>query len=148
MAIEAERRARLSARVTALSKEQSQALKQSVSEACGHTYSVLQKHAWGLCDCGDGSACPEWVETGFAAAEALVADSARLKLPPSDSPFAPIDDAAQARSADRKLDDVFDETAMQMTGLLRGVVVDEDEIKSSKAAEGGVFEDSKKEEED
>ena len=48
-------------------------------------------------------------QRGFAAAEQLATDSARLKLPGDESPFAAIDEAAGDRAKDGKLDDVLEE---------------------------------------
>lgn len=122
MAIEEHRRARLAAQVTTLSIEQVKMLKAQVQGACEHSYNEVQHHAWGMCAC-DAGVCPTWVEKGFASAEAFCARSASQ--------------AIRGKEQDLRIGDVLDETALEMTGLLRGVVLDADEIKSSKEAEDG-----------
>lgn len=122
MAIEEQRRAKLAALVTALSIEQVKLLKAQVQGACEHSYNEVQHHAWGMCDC-DAEACPEWVDKGFSAAEVFCSSAAAQRLRPA--------------SMVSQINDVLDETALEMTGLLRGVVLDADEIKSSKDAEDG-----------
>ena len=121
MAIEEQRRARLAAQVTTLSIEQVKMLKAQVQGACEHSYNEVQHHAWGMCGC-DAGRCPDWVEQGFAAAEAFCASSTQ---------------GIRSPRQDLHIGDVLDETALEMTGLLRGVVLDADEIKSSKEAEDG-----------
>jgi hypothetical protein len=122
MPIQERRRARLAAQITTLSLEQVRTLKASVEKQSGHSYSEVQTHAWGMCHCA-GAACPAWVEAGFVAAEKALGAAA----------------ASPVRTAARHEDiaEVLDMTALEMTGLLRGVVLDQDEIKSSKQAEEG-----------
>jgi hypothetical protein len=121
MSITEQRRARLAARVSTLSLEQVRALKASVEQHSGHAYNDVQTHAWGMCPCGPVP-CPPWVELGFVAAEQLV------------DQYKPSADKAAKRE---QIAEVLDMTALEMTGLLRGVVLDQDEIKSSKQAEDG-----------
>jgi len=173
MAIDPERRAKLSALINDLASKRVQAIKDAVREAIGHGYNDIQQHAWGLCDCGEGSGCPDWVETGFTLAEGLADGSQPLpgaseaQRKPQDRLGSALDETATQMSGilqnlveegggrskpgegegDGKLGEVLDETALEMTGLLRGVVLDEQEIKSSKQAEeGGVFTDEEPEE--
>lgn len=122
MSIDQHRRARLAAIVTTLAPEQVQRLKTAVEDACGHPYSDVQTHAWAMCKCGRAP-CPQWVEQGFAAGEVFVQDPSTQTV------------AAPENSSN--LDAVLDETALEMTGLLRDVVLDENEISSSKEAEQG-----------
>ncbi|MFH1810242.1 MAG: hypothetical protein ABIJ09_15960 [Pseudomonadota bacterium] len=122
MPIAEQRRARLAAQITTLSLEQVRELKGSVEKSSGHSYNEVQTHAWGMCGCA-GNACPPWVEQGFTAAEQAVRGASL---------------AASGHAAKREeIADVLDMTALEMTGLLRGVVLDADEIKSSKQAEDG-----------
>ncbi|MBN2361042.1 MAG: hypothetical protein JXR83_16420 [Deltaproteobacteria bacterium] len=121
MAIEEHRRAKLAALITALSPEHGRALREIVLSACGHNYNEVQAHAWGLCSCEENTPCPGWVEIGFRAAEEY---EAAVRNAAPREPGGAVGDKA-------KLDDVLDETAGQMTGLLRNVVVDTEEIKSS-----------------
>jgi hypothetical protein len=130
MAIDEHRRAKLAALITALSPDHARAMRDIVLNACGHNYNEVQAHAWGLCSCTDSTPCPPWVEVGFRAAEEYEAAvrSAAPKAPPAGG------------SSEAKLDEVLDETALQMTGLLRNVVVEPEEIKSSRPPEdSGVF---------
>jgi len=123
MAIDEHRRAKLAALITALSPELARTMREVVLTACGHNYNEVQAHAWGLCSCNEKTPCPPWVEIGFHAAEEFEA-AARNAGPRA---------TGAAVGSNAKLDDVLDETAFQMTGLLRNVVVDADEIKSSRA---------------
>ncbi len=124
MAIDQQRRARLAALVSTFDLERNQAMKAVVEGACGHSYADVQHHAWGMCDCAE-AACPPWVEAGFAAAEQFGASGGPQ---------------LSAGTKQKDIGEVLGETALEMTGLLRGVVLDDEEIKSSKdAEEGDVF---------
>jgi hypothetical protein len=123
MAIDEHRRAKLAALITALSPEHARTMREVVLTACGHNYNEIQAHAWGLCSCSEKVPCPPWVEVGFRAAEEY---EAAVRSAAPRSPGAGV-------GSNAKLDDVLDETAFQMTGLLKNVVVEPDEIKSSRS---------------
>jgi len=133
MAIDEHRRAKLAALITALSPENARTMREVVQNACGHNYNEIQAHAWGLCSCSEQTPCPPWVEIGFRAAEEFEAAVRNA------GPF----QKGSGVGSDAKLDDVLDETAGQMTGLLRNVVLEPEEIKSSRSSDDpDVFSDT------